>query len=416
MRLESALFSSREGLMSHGSALSVVGDNVSNSNTTGYKRVRTEFSDILAEVGGHDTSKAVAGNGASIARTRSIFVNGIVERTGRNLDAGIEGQGFFVLGEGEANTPTYYTRAGNFSLNSEGILVNPEGKPVLGYAAGGGEVLGPLDVRSVVAENTPTANVTIGGNLFSQSPTKAAPPEAPATFSELREASSEAQTVEVWDSLGNRKTIALYFTKIEGDRTWQVDAYVDGADVGGTAGEPTRIGGTTLVFDVSGAPSAGQTFTATAGWAGAAQANIAFDLSGFTQYGTPSSQTSTEIDGQATGQILNYEIQSNGSIIASLDNGSVVEVGVIAVATFNNPDALQRVGASKFRLQDGEANIGAPGTDGRGTLQGGALERSTVDLATEFTELVVLQRGYQASSQMLNAASTMIRETLDLLR
>lgn len=415
MRLESALFSSREGLMSHGSALSVVGDNVSNSNTTGYKRVRTEFSDILAEVGANDTAKAIAGNGASVARTRSIFVNGIVERTGRNLDAGIEGQGFFVLGEGANNAPTYYTRAGNFSLNSQGILVNPEGKPVLGYAAGS-EVLGALDIRSVVAVNTPTANVGIGGNLFSQSETKPSPPTNPETFSEMNAASNVAQTVEVWDSLGNRKTIALYFTKLEGDRTWQVDAYVDGADVGGTAGRPTRIGGTTLIFDGSGVPSAGQTFNATANWAGAAQANIAFDLSGFTQYGTPSSQTSTEIDGQAAGQILNYEIQSNGAIIASLDNGSVVQVGTIAVAIFNNPDALQRVGASKFRLQEGEANIGIPGSDGRGTLQGGALERSTVDLATEFTELVVLQRGYQASSQMLNAASNMIRETLDLLR
>lgn len=416
MRLESALFSSREGLMSHGSALSVVGDNVSNSNTTGYKRVRTEFSDILAEVGAYDTGKAVAGNGASIARTRSIFVNGIIERTGRNLDAGIEGQGFFILGEGAANTPTYYTRAGNFSLNADGILVNPEGKPVLGYPAGGGQALGPINVRGVVAQNIPTGKVTIYGNLFSQSETKPAPPDNPETFAQLSQASTTAQTVEVWDGLGNRKTITLYFTKIEGDRAWKVDAYVDGADVGGTAGKPSKIGETVLKFDDSGIASEGQIFTATANWTGAAQANINFDLSGFTQFGAPSSQTSAVIDGQASGQILKYEIKPNGVVAASLDNGSVVEVGVIALATFNNPDALQRVGANKFRLQEGEANVGVPGTDGKGSLQGGGLERSTVDLATEFTELVVLQRGYQASSQMLNAASTLIRDTLELMR
>lgn len=416
MRIESAMYASREGLMSHGAAISVIGDNVSNSNTVGYKRSRAEFSDILAQSGSQDYMQS--GSGSAVSGVRSIFTAGIIEDTGRSLDAGIEGEGFFVLGSATApTTASFYTRAGNFSMNDAGLLISADGKPVLGYAgtATTGE-LSTLNLLNAASTSTPTTAATIIGNLDAREETKAAAPVDPENFRKLSEGSSAAQTIEVFDSLGTRQTVALYFTKLEGQ--WQVDAYVDGGVVGGTAGVPTKIGTSTVKFDTNGVVSEGGTITAATTFTGAAASSITIDFSGMTQYSGPSAQTGVIVNGLSAGRIKGYEILKSGALVATLDNGTTVQVGTLALANLQNLDALSRSGGNQF-VYNGTADgalTGIPGTEGRGDVRGNALERSTVDTATEFTELVLMQRGYQGNSQVMNASSQLIQQTLQLIR
>ena len=419
MRLESALTASREGLISHGSAISVIGDNVANTSTVGYKKSRTEFESMLSQAGAGDFEPS--GGGSAVQKVRSIFSPGILEQTGRSLDAGVAGEGFFVLGSTtNQTTPSFYTRAGNFSMTSEGILTSNDGKPVLGYAGTATSgALSTLNLRKVATASTPTSSASIVGNLDVRAEGKAsAPSETPASFNELAANSTTTQTVEVYDSLGNKQTIALYFTKLQETGKWKVQAFVDGGTNGGTAGVPKQIGSSELTFDSNGVMTAGGTFTAQTTFTGAAQSNIAFDISQMTQYAANSAQSGAVVDGIASGQIKSYEIRKNGAIIASLDNGSFAQVGTLALASFNNIDALQRSGANQFTYTGSADAVitAAPQTQGLGEVEGGSLERSSVDIATEFTDLVVLQRGYQGNSQVLNATSQLLQQTLQLIR
>lgn len=419
MRLEGALFSSREGLISHGTAIAVVGDNVANTNTTGYKSVRPEFADIFSALSKFDEGNV--GNGSTVTRTRNVFTNGAVEQTGRTLDIAIEGDGFFTLGgntEATQATPSFYTRAGNFQMNDAGLLVSADGKPVLGFA--GTATTGTpatINLLNIGGTSTPTTTASITGNLDAREAAKTPVTDA-TTFAQLSSGSSTAQTVDVYDSLGARHTISLYFTKTETARSWKVDAYVDGTDTGGTAGAPVKVGETTAVFDENGALTTGGTFTVATTFTGAAASSIAFDLSNFTQFASTSTQSGRVVNGQLSGQVQGYKVEKNGSILATLDNGNTIQLGTLALATFPNVDSLQRSGSTQYQLSDstGAVSYGAPGTSSLGITTGSALERSTVDLATQFTDLVVYQRGYQASSQMLNTTSQMIKDTLGLIR
>lgn len=416
MRIESAMNASREGLMSHGAAISVIGDNVSNSNTVGYKRSRAEFSDILAQSGSQDYMQS--GGGSSVSGVRSIFTSGILEQTGRSLDAGIEGEGFFVLGSTTApTTASYYTRAGNFSMNDAGLLISSDGKPVLGYAGSATSgTLSTLNLLNAASTSTPTTTATIIGNLDARSEVRTGAPTNPESFRVLSEGTSAAQTIEVFDSLGTRQTVALYFTKLDGQ--WQVDAYVDGGVVGKTEGVPEKIGTANLKFDSNGIVSEGGTITAATTFTGASASSITIDMSGMTQYSGPSAQTGVIVNGLSAGRIKGYEILKTGSVVATLDNGTTVQVGTLALANLQNLDALQRSGGNQYVYNGtaGSALTGVPGTEGRGDVRGASLERSTVDTATEFTELVLMQRGYQGNSQVMNAASQLIQQTLQLIR
>lgn len=419
MRLEGALFSSREGLISNGTAIATVGDNVSNSNTTGYKSVRPEFGDLFSALGKFDEGNV--GNGSEVTKTRNIFTNGEVEQTGRALDVAIEGDGFFVLGGSTTATqatPLSYTRAGNLKMSDAGLLVSSDGKPILGYAGTATTgTPGVINLLDVAGKSTPTSTVSVTGNLDARSLAKT-PLTTAATFNELADGSTTSQTVDVYDSLGARHTISLYFTKTETARSWKVDAYVDAAETGGVAGTPTKIGESTLVFDENGALTSGGTFTASTTFTGAAASSIAFDFSNFTQFAANSNQTGRVINGQPAGQVKGYQIEKSGAVLATLDNGTTIQLGTIALATFPNTDSLQRAGSNQFVVTDstGTVTYGTPNSGPFGVTSGGALERSTVDLASQFTDLVVYQRGYQANSQMLNTTSQILKDTLGLIR
>jgi flagellar hook protein FlgE len=419
MRLESALYASREGLQAHGQAITVVGDNISNSNTVGYKAARTEFSDLFSEGddGARTTSVNGAGNGVAVSTVRPIFNNGTLDFTGRQLDFGIEGNGFFVFGD--AQDPRF-GRAGNFTLSPEGFLVNAAGEQVLGFGPGGA-ALGPINLRDFEFGGGATTAATVVGNLSSETPVGGEVPANPATFQEVNAGAAFSNSVEVFDSLGASQNISLYYYKTDVN-SWTVAAFTDGAAVGGEAGVPVSIGEPLeLQFGEDGALLEGSAteLTLTPQWSnGAAAGNFTVSMAGFSQFAGSNTVSSITQNGQGVGEILGYEVTQGGVLRANLSSGANIELATLALATFTNNDGLDRIGGGMFvgSERSGAANIAAAGTGAQGAVRGAALELSTVDIASEFTSMVVYQRGYQANSTTFSTTTDIIRDTIGMLR
>jgi len=421
MRLESALYSSREGLTAHGQAISVIGDNISNANTTGFKGSRVEFADLLSSGGGANANTDIAssGSGVSVRSIRQSHQAGVIEFTGRSLDMGIGGNGYFILADGDRQV---YSRAGNFGVNGDGILVNSDGLPVLGYAGEFGGELGPLDLTNFDGGGAATGEVSLFGNLNSSAGLTDLPVD-PQSFREIGQEASYMSNVRVFDSLGEGHDVTLAFFKTD-INTWTVQAYIDGGAVGGEAGVPVQIGDNAILnfteqglIDEANADQA--IINAAPGYDnGAAAGDFIIDLSSFSQFAGGSQLNSVTQDGQGAGDVTDYEVRADGQLFAVLDSGSRVLIGTIPLASFTNADGLQRTGNGLFvqGTDVGDVTIGRAGEAGMGPLQGSALELSTVDIASQFVDLILYQRGYQASSQTLNAASELLRNTIQLIR
>lgn len=421
MRIESALYSSRSGIDSHGQAISVVGDNISNANTVGYKGSRVEFADIMSSQAGQDEGSTFvdgSGSGVRVAKVRNIYDDGLIEFTGRGLDVGIAGNGFFLVGD---TTDTRYSRAGNFAVTEDGFLTTSDGNNVLGFTGAGTE-LGALNLFDLATSSTPTTQAQLFGNLDASAATTTVV-DNPTTFNEISEAASFIGTLTVYDSLGAPHDLTVGFYKTAAN-VWTVQSYIGGEDVGGTANTPVKVGNAaTMTFSGTGviedANAAAALITATPAYAnGASAGNFTIDLSSFNQFSAPSQINGVSQDGEGSGQVKSYEVRSNGELYAVLDSGTQVLIGSIALADFVNNDALHRIGSNLFAEGGGAGTrtVGKAGESGLGELQGGALERSNVDISSQFVDLIIYQRGYQASSQTLSAASSLIRDTIQLIR
>lgn len=415
MRLFSGLHIGAESLYSHSTALNAVADNLANSNTPGYKSERPEFSDLLADsIGSLYSSPVSTGNGAKVEDTSIIYSQGAIDFTGRELDIAINGNGFFVVNNGEND---FYTRSGNFTTDPDGNLITLQGDSVMGFTALSPDTLVPINVQDVTSTAAPTTTTALTGNLDTRVPPGVAAAN-PQTFIELAETSDFNTAIRVIDSLGQAHDVALHFFHTA-NNTWDVQAYVDGAEVGGVAGTPSALGTATLTFDANGAQDAANPtlLNVTPAWGnGAAAGAIGIDLSGFTGFASSSSVNSVSSDGTIPGSVIGVEIDEQGIVRAKLDNGEVVDVGTLALATFNSKDGLERVGETKFMASDasGEAILGAPGSSGLGALRGGALESSNVDASREFIDMIKYQRGYQAGSQIISTVNEILNTTIQL--
>jgi flagellar hook protein FlgE len=419
MRLESALYASREGISAHGSAISVVGDNIANANTTGFKESRVEFTDLLSDgIGGGDPGVGPSGDGVKVSKVRPVLDTGVLEATGRVLDAAIDGNGYFMVGE--AGNPQY-ARAGAFVMAGDGTLQTGDGLNVLGFGPGG-SALTSLNLLNITTTAVPTTSANVFGNLDSSAEISA-PLTGATTIGQIGRQANFLAGVTTYDSLGNDRNLTLAFYKTA-PNSWTVQGYADGADIaGGTAGTPVLLGSQTLTFQNNGlmneAAQAAATLNLQPAFAdGAAAGNITINLSQFSQYSGSSQITSLTQNGQGAGSIDKYEFREDGGLFAQLDTGQSVLVGTVKLADFANRDGLVRAGSSTFTAGDesGTRSVGSPGEGVFGKLKGGVLERSTVDLADQFVDLVVFQRGYQASSQTLQAASRLLEQTISLIR
>jgi flagellar hook protein FlgE len=429
------LFSGRSGISSHGSAIAIVGDNISNSSTIGFKTSRAEFADLLA---GGQSSGRVIGSGSQLNAVSTIMAQGTMEFTSRPLDLAIDGNGFFVVADGAQR---FYTRAGNFKVDSAGFIVNQDNLAVLGFPSGGNGALEPININTVSQNSVATTEVVISGNVNASStviPAASIPTVSPVgqntsttTYKDLSDAAAFSTVVNVFDSLGAQHTVTFfYFRTAANPNTYTVRGYVNSEEVDttGTArGLPRLIsaGATTdisMTFDGTGtrtnAPASGAAdMAASIAWNnGSAASAMDISMNPFTSFSAPSNVLSITQDGQGVGSVTSVSIQQNGDIFAILDNGQSSIIGAVGLVDFSNAEGLTRIGKNLLQKspESGEPIIGRPDTGKLGALQSGSIELSTVDIANEFVKLITLQRGFQASSRIITTINQLLNDIIQL--
>lgn len=400
-----SLFSGITGLRSNQTMLDVVGNNIANVNTVGFKSSQTVFEDTLSQMiqgagapqatqGG--TNPAQVGLGVKLAGISTNFAQGAAQLTGRSTDMMVQGDGFFLVKNGGE---LLYTRAGSFSLDGSGQMVTPDGSVVQGWPGVAGVIntnASPSGVKiptGIQLPPTQTASVTLGGNL----------PAGAAV------ATNVVASITAYDAQGVQHLMTYSFTNTAAN-TWSL-AIKDGA----TAIVPTPA---SLVFNSSGQlTSPAAPFTATYSFAGGTS-NVTVDLSAMTQFGGASTASALSQDGSAVGGLQTFSISPDGTVVGVFSNGLRQPLAQISLATFNNPPGLEKVGDSMYRgsVNSGAAQLGVAGTGGRGSLAGGVLEMSNVDLAAEFTNLIISQRALQASSKVITASDEVLQDLVNLKR
>ncbi len=406
------------GLTAESTALSTIANNLSNQNTPGYKDKVVLFSDLFYQNLGTSGSgdPIQQGAGTQVGSTPSLFTQGSVSSTGVPTDVAIQGAGFFAVQD--ANGVVSYTRAGDFSeLNN--YLVTSSGQQVLGYPAVNGVIntgagLVPLQLGAgIISPPTATTNIQLTTNLNAASTPTDPPFSTPIT---------------VYDSLGAKHELTFTYTNT-GPGAWNYSIAIPAADVGAT-GNPVVVKTGTLTFDSNGnltSPASDVTGITIGAATTGALSDGASDLtftwqlynngaSALTQVGSPSGTETADANGAGSGSLVNFTIGSDGTITGSFDNGKTQPLGQIALATFANNDGLQLESDTDFTptLASGQAVVGTAGSGGRGTTSGGALELSNVDIATEFANLIVAQRGFEADAKAVTTFDQITQDTISL--
>ena len=422
------LFAGRSGIASHGMAISVAGDNISNANTVGFKMSRASFEDIMA---GEGILGKQVGSGSQIGAVQTVFEQGTLEFTGRPLDLGISGNGFFILANGLDRS---YTRAGDFKIDSAGFITNQNGLAVLGFPSDGSGALAPINVNNIEQASIATNEVNIAGNVNSASSTVdvgAIPAPGPAippvvTYADINGFAEYSTVIDVFDSLGESHPVSLMFFHT-GANEFTVRAYVNNEDVDPTAsltvsGYPRFIGEKVLTFGgngqrnpafVAGTPD----LTMTIDWNnGADQSVTDLNFNPMTQYAAASNILSVSQDGKGIGSVNSISIGQDGRVSALLTNGQTSVIGSIALANFSNPEGLLRLGKNELGVSvaSGDAIYGKPGTGTFGSIKAGTVELSTVDIASEFVRIITLQRGFQASTRIITTINQLLNDVIQL--
>jgi len=403
------------GLTANSQALSVIANNLANLNTLAYKGSRTTFRDLFyQQVGSSGAGNPVqVGLGATVSTITPISTQGTIESTGVPTDVAIQGDGFFVVDKGGVRQ---YTRAGNFSVDANGNLVTGDGGQVMGFVATNGvistsQTLQPLSVANgQINPPNATTNVQLALNLNAED-------AVGSTFS---------TAVVVFDALGGSHVLNFDYTKTAAN-AWDYEITIPAADLGGS-GAPTVVSSGSLAFNGSGqltSPAADVTGINISGFANGAdpltftwQLRDAAGVPTVTQVAKPSATSSTRQNGFASGSQQSFTIGSDGVIQGIFSNGQTMALGQIVLATFPNMAGLLQNGDNSFlaSLSSGAPSVGIPSTGGRGSLAGSSLELSNVDIAKEFAQLILAQRGFQANSRAVTTFDEIAQETINLKR
>jgi flagellar hook protein FlgE len=406
------------GLNADSAALDVVGNNLANLNTTGYKDSTVSFYDLLQQsVAGGSTQ---IGGGVSAPQTERIFTQGSITDTGGNYDAAIDGNGFFVVQDPSGNT--LYTRAGNFQLDANGDLVTATGQYVQGWTAQNGV----LDTSGAIG------NITIPSNAL-QTPSATQNMQLSINLNAAGVVGQSTGTftapITVVDSLGVSHNLSVVFTE-QSPGSWNYSVNIPGQDLtSGTAGTPSSVATGTLSFDANGnltSPTApAQVQITVSGLSdGANDMAINWNLATLdgngtpvvTQYAAASTESAATQDGVPASQVTQVSIANGGAITAQFSNGNQVVIGQLALASVSNPDSLIAVGQNNYEVGADTATpvVGVPSTGTLGTVEGGSLEDSTVNIATEFTNLIIYQNSYEANSKVISTLDQMTQNLLNL--
>ncbi|MEV4514916.1 flagellar hook protein FlgE [Dactylosporangium sp. NPDC049525] len=404
-----SLFSGISGLRAHQQMMDVTSNNIANVNTVGFKSSQVVFEDTLSQMmraagapqeGQGGINPAQVGLGVRLGAINTSFVQGSAQTTGRATDVMISGDGFFVVNSVDEQL---YTRAGAFNFDAEGKLVTPTGAAVQGWPAVNGNVNtnAPIgDIRlpmgTLIAPNA-TRQMVIAGNL---------PADAPV-------ATTIPRSIKTYDVQGNVVTLTTTFEKTAGGWTVSVtdgttplpsplaltflpNGQIDTPTYTDANGD-TKIG---LIYDPNG------------------DGGVEVDLAGLTEYTGNTTVSPLSQNGSPAATLQSFNINPDGQLVGVFSNGNKQTVAQLALANFNNPPGLEKVGDSlyRFTVNSGLAQVGVAGTVGLGTLQAGAVEMSNVDLAQEFTNLIVAQRGFQANSKVISTSDEVLQELVNLKR
>ena len=463
-----SLFSGVSGLQNHQTRMDVIGNNLANINTTGFKRNRVNFQDIFyqqlqgaarpTDVLGGVNPKEV-GLGVTVASIDTIHIQGAFQTTGMVTDLAINGTGFFVLDD---RGTFLYTRAGAFNLDENGTLVNPaNGMKVMGWQAREVDGRSTIDVSRDVEELVipvgskdparATTVVNFACNLDKRTP------ELPENATQLQIQEGTWNTsIKIYDSFGEEHTLTAALTRVPGvNNSWNVSVAVDTEN-------PVPTNTTIGLGDEAPAPGGAAIFTVNfsnngtllsaidgagneSGGLGAVLMNIAYDvqsatpdadgamvrqnfalnlgevgsaINSITQFAEASSTKAVEQDGRRMGYMSEFKIDGSGIITGIFTNGTTRALGQVAMATFTNQGGLEKAGDNTFRVttNSGSANIGPSGIAGKGKIQAGALEMSNVDMADQLTDMIITQRGFQVNSRTIQTADQLLQELLTLKR
>ncbi|HWE53156.1 MAG TPA: flagellar hook protein FlgE [Bryobacteraceae bacterium] len=416
-----AISTALSGLKANSDAINVIGNDLANLNTTGYKADQIEFQDMMSESLGVSGNAGQLGNGVGQVSSIANYSQGAIQTTNGATDAAIQGNGFFVLSDPRTNG-TLYTRDGNFQVNSGGQLTTTSGQLVQGWT----------EVNGVINSNAPAGNLTLPvGATVAATPTSAMTLALNLDSSVATTATGAVVTapIQVFDSQGTSHNLTATFTKTA-QNTWDYSVSIPAADLASGSTTPLTTG--TLTFDNNGnltgppATTDPQVIPITGLSDGSADMSInwnLYDHSGasptpeITQYASPSSISSTSQNGYAAGSVAGVALQTGGIVLATYTNGQKVAIGQVALASIANPASLASVGNNNLQVTPDTSTplVGAAGTGGRGQIVAGALESSTVDIATEFANLLTFERGYQANSRIITTSDQLEQQTVNLI-
>lgn len=421
-----SLYSGLSGLNANSLQLSLIGNNLSNVNTAGYKSSTASFQDMLSQTlsgGSARTNPQQVGLGSMAAGTNMNFTQGSLQVTGINSNVAIQGSGFFVVSDGQGNS---FTRSGDFHVDAFGNLVTADGGFVQGYTT-------KDPITGSIIPTGALSNINMPpGTLFAPTATTnlrlIANLDAGAAVND-----TFSSSVRVIDSLGASHQLTITWTNTA-PGAWDYDITIPAIDVGGLITDPpVSVGTGSMAFDAAGVlttPSADFDIEITGFSNGAADMTTAtnnainFDLfnldgttnlSGFT---APSATSSSSQNGFAAGSLSSFAVGIDGTIQGIFSNGQTAELARLSMATFNNPNGLLKTGQNRFSASSssGEPSIGVPGEGGRGTTAGSAVELSNVDIANEFINMLIAQRGYQANSRIITTTDSVLQEAINLVR
>lgn len=426
MGILSSLYTGVSGLSAQGEALSIYGDNIANASTVGFKVSRPEFQDVIAKslkglLGGNQI-----GRGTRLAAVTPIFSQGSILQTESATDLAITGDGFFVLNGVDGQS---FTRNGAFHFDKDGKLINADNYHVMGFQADEfGKVtskMGELSIDRTVIDAKKTSNVKLFMNLDLRAD------KALVFDQEHPEQTSHFATgVTVYDTAGTAHVSTVYFNKTD-DGVWTWRATVKGEEtVGGKKDQQVECARGRLFYDHDGRLREQVIDKSSFNFNKGALPDqfIKFDFGEdkqhggqglqVTQYGTHSEAYKTQQDGYTAGSLAGMTFNDDGTLTAIYTNGENMNIGQVALAKFENPEGLFKMGQNRFRESrlSGQATIGAPQAGGRGRISSKTIEASTTDIANEFINLIQSQRNFQANSKVISTSDEMLQEILNLKR
>ena len=416
-----ALFSAISGMRNHMSYMDVVGNNIANVNTIAYKSSRVTFQDILGQTlrggsapqnGRGGTNPAQIGLGMTLGGIDTLMSQGSLQSTGKLTDFAVQGDGFFVVSDGERN---YYTRDGAFDIGVDGGLVNPNtGLRVMGWMVDG--ATGAVNTEMPMTE----LEIPFGTRISAQATT--AMQLAGNLDAGTATGGTVSTTLTAYDTLGNAHSVAVTFTKNAAANTWDITVnHDDDGDPGTVTVAAVPVPAQIVFNNATGAittPATGLISIPLTGTAYSAPLTFDINMSKFSQFAGQSQVNLSSQDGFPAGALVSFAVGSSGEIAGIYSNGSNRLIGQLGLATFVNPGGLQRAGQNNWQptSNSGDPILGTPNSNGRGTVSTGTLETSNVDLAQQFTNVIIAQRGFQSSSRVITASDQMLQDLVNIIR